>query len=82
MFGIDETKMCAPGGSPDSSVEMVDWKADWKFDVLVIDEIDPVQTSSAPTRMVTYWACCATAACAWLFVSATFTPPKTTSLYT
>ena len=72
--------MCAPGGRPDSNVDIVDWKDAVNCAVVVIDEIDPVQTSSAPMRMVTYWACCATAACAWLKVSATLAP-ETESLY-
>ena len=80
MFGIDDTKMCASGGRPDSNVDIVDWKADVNRAVVVIYEIDPVQTSFAPMPMVTYWACCATAACAWLNVSATFAP-ETESLY-
>jgi hypothetical protein len=74
MLGMDDTKMCAPGGRPDSSVDIVDSKSNWKVEVGVIDPIVDVQTSLAPIRIVTYCACWRTALWAWVSVSATLAP--------
>jgi hypothetical protein len=79
MFGIDETKMWAPDGNPDSSVDTVLWKSDWNVEVGVIVETDEVQTSFAPMRIVTYWACWLIALCAWTPVSATVAPDTASS---
>jgi hypothetical protein len=54
MSGMDETKMWVPAGKPDSKVDIVVWKADWKAGVDVMDAIVPVHTSFAPMRIVTY----------------------------
>jgi hypothetical protein len=45
-----------------------------KSATLVMVDGELVQTSLAPMRIVTYAACCATAACAWPSASIIFAP--------